>query len=103
MRTCDRRPLLLLPIVPMSVCTNLGLDRSSRLAAYADYVAHQCALAIADHPIFIALSQCLCEFWTRSVQSFGRLYWTCDAVHTFVRAARAWMLADTPIFIAESQ
>jgi hypothetical protein len=54
----------LLPIVPMSVCTNLRLDRSSRLAANAGYVvlrarlrAHKCALAIADPPIFIALSQ----------------------------------------------
>jgi hypothetical protein len=41
----------------MSVCTNLGLDRSSRLAAYAGYVvlrarlrAHKCALAFADPP-----------------------------------------------------
>jgi hypothetical protein len=48
----------------MSVCTNLVLDRSSHLAAYAGYVvlrahlrAHKCALAIADPPIFIALSQ----------------------------------------------
>jgi hypothetical protein len=41
----------------MSVSTNLGLDRSSRLAAYAGYVVlrarlrpHQCALVIADPP-----------------------------------------------------
>jgi hypothetical protein len=41
----------------MSVCTNLGLDRSCSLAAYAGYVvlrarlrAHICALAIADPP-----------------------------------------------------
>jgi hypothetical protein len=47
-----RRPAYLLPIVPMSVCINLGPDRSCRLAAYAGYVvlrarlpAHQCALA----------------------------------------------------------
>jgi hypothetical protein len=67
MRTRDRRPPLLLPIVPISVCTNVGPDRRSRLAAYAVCVvlcarlralrAHQCTLAIADRPIFIALSQ----------------------------------------------
>jgi hypothetical protein len=44
----------------MSVCTNMGLDLSSRLAAYAGYVvrrarlrarrAHKCALAIGDPP-----------------------------------------------------
>jgi hypothetical protein len=48
----------------MSVYTDLGLDWSSRLVAYAGYVvlrtrlraqrAHQCAPAIADPPIFIA-------------------------------------------------
>jgi hypothetical protein len=45
----------------MSVCTNLGLDMPSRLAVYAGYVVlrtclrtHQCALGIADTPIFIA-------------------------------------------------
>jgi hypothetical protein len=38
MRTRDRRLPQLVPIFPMSVCTNLGLDRSSRLAAYAGYV-----------------------------------------------------------------
>jgi hypothetical protein len=48
----------------MSVCSNLGLDRPGRLAVYAGYVvlrahfralrAHQCALAIADPPFFIA-------------------------------------------------
>jgi hypothetical protein len=47
----------------MSVCTNLGLNRSGRLAAYAGYVvlrarlrAHQCALAIAD-----PLSSCIVQ------------------------------------------
>jgi hypothetical protein len=45
----------LVPIAPMSVCTNLGLDQSSRLGANAGYVvlrahlrAHECALAIAN-------------------------------------------------------
>jgi hypothetical protein len=33
-----RRLPYLVPIVQMSVCTNLGLDRSSHLAAYAGYV-----------------------------------------------------------------
>jgi hypothetical protein len=64
MRTRDRRPKYVLPIVPMSVLTNLGLDMPGRLAVYARYVvlraclrakrAHQCALGIADPPIFIA-------------------------------------------------
>jgi hypothetical protein len=41
----------------MSVCTNLGPDPLSRLAAYSGYVvlrarlrAHKCALAIAEPP-----------------------------------------------------
>jgi hypothetical protein len=48
----------------MNVCANLGTDRPSRLSAYAGYVvlrahlralrANECALAIADPPIFIA-------------------------------------------------
>jgi hypothetical protein len=43
----------------MSVCSNSGLARPGRLAVYAGYVVlrahlHQCALAIADPPIFIA-------------------------------------------------
>jgi hypothetical protein len=38
MRTRDRRPPYLLSIVPMSVCTNLGPYRPSRLAAYAGCV-----------------------------------------------------------------
>jgi hypothetical protein len=47
-----------MPIAPMSVCTNLGLDQSSRLGANAGYVmlrarlraqrVHECALAIAN-------------------------------------------------------
>jgi hypothetical protein len=48
----------------MSVCTNLGRNLPRRLAAYDGYVVlrarlrvHKCALAIADPPIFIALSQ----------------------------------------------
>jgi hypothetical protein len=51
-------------IDPMSFYSNLGLDRSSRLASYAGYVvlrtrlrAHQCALAIGDPHIFCPLSQ----------------------------------------------
>jgi hypothetical protein len=38
MRTRDRRLPKVLPIVPMSVCSNLGLDRPFRLAVYAGYV-----------------------------------------------------------------
>jgi hypothetical protein len=57
----DSRKMCRLPIVsiaPMSVCTNLGLDQSSRLCANAGYVvlharlrtqrAHEYALAIAN-------------------------------------------------------
>jgi hypothetical protein len=61
MRTHDHRSPYLLPNVPMSVCANVGLDWSRRLAAYAGYVVlrarlrvqcvHQCALEIADPPI----------------------------------------------------
>jgi hypothetical protein len=65
-------------IVSMSVCTTLGLDLSSRLAAYAGYVvlrarlraqrAHKCALAIAD-PLSSSHSsnEYLCQFLARSV------------------------------------
>jgi hypothetical protein len=69
------------PIAPMSVCTKLGLNPSSRLAAYAEYVvlrgnvhAHECALAIVD-PISSSHSpnECLCQFWAQSAQPFGRL------------------------------
>jgi hypothetical protein len=42
------------PLSQMSVCTNLAFDRSIPLAAYAGYVVLR---AIADPPIFIALSQ----------------------------------------------
>jgi hypothetical protein len=35
MRTHDRRPPYVLPIVPMSVCSYLGIDRPGRLAVYA--------------------------------------------------------------------
>jgi hypothetical protein len=55
------------PIVPMSVCTNLGPDLPSRLAEYAVCVvlcarvralsAHQCTLAIADPHNFFPLSK----------------------------------------------
>jgi hypothetical protein len=45
----------LMPIAPMSICTNLGLNQSSRLGANAGYVvlharllAHECELAIAN-------------------------------------------------------
>jgi hypothetical protein len=48
----------------MNVCTNVMLDRSSRLATYAGYVvlrarlrAFQSALAIADPHNFCPLSQ----------------------------------------------
>jgi hypothetical protein len=54
----------------MSVCTNLGRDLPSRLAAYDGYVvlfarlrsqrAHQCAPAIADPRNFCPLSQWVC-------------------------------------------
>jgi hypothetical protein len=47
-----------LPIAPMSVCTNLGLDQYSRVGANAGYVvlrarlhalrAHECSLALAN-------------------------------------------------------
>jgi hypothetical protein len=64
LRNLDRRHPLVLPIVPMSVFSNLGLDWSDRLAVYAGYVvlrahlralrAHKCALAIPDRPFRLA-------------------------------------------------
>jgi hypothetical protein len=84
MRTRDRRPPLILPIGQISVCTNVGPNHTSRLAAYAVCVVLCARLralrrinAHSRSPTPITYSHCpyegLYEFGPRTTQPFGRM------------------------------
>jgi hypothetical protein len=97
-RTRNRRLPYLLPIVPMSLCTNVGPDCPAVWPPmlYVWFCAHVCALCsrINAHsrsptPITFAHypNECLYQFGARWAQPFGRLCWICEVAHMFARVA----------------
>jgi hypothetical protein len=79
------------PIVPMSVCTNLGPDRPSRLAAYAGYVVLRAHLRA-----YVQVSMrggCTAMFhpWTRASRLFSQF------ALVFAIRARAGRIPTQPL------
>jgi hypothetical protein len=66
---CTCRLTQLVPIAPMSVYTNLGLDQYSRLGANAGYVVlrgHECALVLANEHKYSRVSYVPCPLFLES-------------------------------------